>query len=128
VNSLPWKSTLANIDTKTRPRPITETNLVAADAVTLSQNEGLDRPHKAGSINLIVAGVATFRFNLTAILRSVTVLRNTSLENFIAACLLLMVLLKLARMEPPYGHQDLTGDTSRSDPLSSGTFGSQTLK
>jgi hypothetical protein len=50
------------------------------------------------------------------------------LENFVAACLLLIVLLKLARMEPPYGHQDLIGEASPSDPLWSRIFGSQTPK
>jgi hypothetical protein len=73
-----------------------------------------------------------FWFTLTVFLRSIPVSGNITmrafLENLVAACLLLIVLLKLARMEPPYGYQDLADDASPSDPLWSRIFGSQTPK
>jgi hypothetical protein len=70
-----------------------------------------DRIHKPGSINLIVARIAFLLSKVNTPREKVSAARRMTmklfLENIVATCLLLIVLLKLARTHPPRSRQNL---------------------
>jgi hypothetical protein len=70
-----------------------------------------DRIHKPISINLIVARIVFLSSKVNAPWEKVSAARRMTmklfLENIVATCLLLIVLLKLARTHPPRSRQNL---------------------